>query len=81
MEHVEKWSGRLDLNQRPPVPETGALPDCATSRRVTNFLPVSDFRIIFRNRKKMFYHNRVELCTRTAPQLGNRFRLREGIPL
>ena len=28
----EKWSGRLDLNQRPPAPEAGALPSCATPR-------------------------------------------------
>ena len=27
------WSGRPDLNRRPPVPQTGALPNCATSRR------------------------------------------------
>jgi hypothetical protein len=27
------WSGRPDLNRRPPVPQTGALPDCATPRR------------------------------------------------
>jgi hypothetical protein len=26
-------SGRPDLNRRPPVPQTGALPNCATSRR------------------------------------------------
>ena len=26
------WSGRLDLNQRPLVPQTSALPDCATPR-------------------------------------------------
>ena len=26
------WSGRQDLNLRPPVPKTGALPNCATSR-------------------------------------------------
>jgi hypothetical protein len=29
------WSGRLDLNQRPPSPEPGALPDCATPRQGT----------------------------------------------
>ena len=29
----ENWSGRPDLNRRPPVPQTGALPDCATPRR------------------------------------------------
>ncbi|VWX56885.1 hypothetical protein SPHINGOR109_10733 [Sphingorhabdus sp. 109] len=29
----EKWSGRQDLNLRPPVPKTGALPGCATPRR------------------------------------------------
>src|SRR5262245_40502147 len=28
----EKWSGRLDLNQRPPAPHAGALPGCATPR-------------------------------------------------
>ena len=28
------WSGRPDLNRRPPVPQTGALPDCATPRQV-----------------------------------------------
>lgn len=27
-----RWSGRLDLNQRPSAPEADALPDCATSR-------------------------------------------------
>src|SRR3954470_10786045 len=27
------WSGRRDSNPRPPVPQTGALPDCATPRR------------------------------------------------
>ena len=30
----EEWSGRLDSNQRPPAPEAGALPDCATPRHV-----------------------------------------------
>src|SRR4051812_19674316 len=29
----QKWSGRLDLNQRPPAPEAGALPGYATPRR------------------------------------------------
>ncbi len=28
----ERWSGRLDLNQRPPAPHAGALPGCATPR-------------------------------------------------
>ncbi len=27
-----RWSGRQDLNLRPPVPHTGALPGCATPR-------------------------------------------------
>src|SRR5438874_7868819 len=26
------WSGRRDLNSRPPAPKAGALPGCATSR-------------------------------------------------
>jgi hypothetical protein len=29
---LDFWSGRPDLNRRPPVPQTGALPDCATPR-------------------------------------------------
>ncbi len=28
-----KWSGREDLNLRPPEPHSGALPDCATPRQ------------------------------------------------
>ena len=30
----EEWSGREDSNLRPPGPEPGALPDCATPRDV-----------------------------------------------
>ena len=30
--NLEVWSGRLDLNQRPPAPKAGALPGCATPR-------------------------------------------------
>ncbi len=29
---LEDWSGREDSNLRPPGPEPGALPDCATPR-------------------------------------------------
>ena len=27
-----RWSGRRDLNSRPPDPQSGALPNCATAR-------------------------------------------------
>ena len=30
------WSGRRDLNPRPPDPQSGALPSCATPRRSSN---------------------------------------------
>ena len=30
--HRKVWSGRLDLNQRPPAPKADALPGCATPR-------------------------------------------------
>ncbi len=30
--NLTSWSGRLDLNQRPPAPKAGALPGCATPR-------------------------------------------------
>jgi hypothetical protein len=33
-----KWSDRLDLNQRPPPPQGGALPGCATVRLHVVFL-------------------------------------------
>jgi hypothetical protein len=29
----EVWSGRGDLNARPPAPKAGALPGCATPRQ------------------------------------------------
>ena len=32
---ADEWSGRLDLNQRPPAPEAGALPGYATPRHYT----------------------------------------------
>ena len=28
------WSGRPDLNRRPPAPKAGALPGCATPRQI-----------------------------------------------
>jgi hypothetical protein len=31
----EVWSGRGDLNARPPAPKAGALPGCATPRHFT----------------------------------------------
>src|SRR6202041_149251 len=37
-----KWSGREDSNLRPPGPEPGALPDCATPRTL---LRMPAFRI------------------------------------
>jgi site-specific DNA recombinase len=33
---LEEWSGREDSNLRPPGPEPGALPDCATPRTLRN---------------------------------------------
>ncbi len=36
------WSGRGDLNPGPPEPHSGALPDCATSRKIDahNIIPL-----------------------------------------
>src|SRR5271155_5266383 len=36
-----RWSGRLDLNQRPHAPQACALPGCATSRRFQAVTSVS----------------------------------------
>ena len=33
---MDNWSGREDLNLRPPRPERGALPGCATPRSLQN---------------------------------------------
>jgi hypothetical protein len=38
---IFKWSGRHDLNMRPPAPKAGALPNCATPR----YTSLSDARI------------------------------------
>src|SRR5690348_333515 len=32
---AESWSGREDLNLRPPAPKAGALPGCATPRHLS----------------------------------------------
>jgi hypothetical protein len=34
----EVWSGRGDLNARPPAPKAGALPGCATPRQLTSLI-------------------------------------------
>ena len=42
------WSGREDLNLRPPAPKAGALPGCATPRTeelYINYIPNSRFQI------------------------------------
>ena len=35
------WSGREDLNLRPPAPHAGALPGCATPRLVSTFFAIA----------------------------------------
>ena len=37
-ETVDIWSGREDLNLRPPAPHAGALPSCATPREGTDYI-------------------------------------------
>ena len=37
------WSGWPDLNRRPPHPQRGALPDCATSRYIYFDAYMNDF--------------------------------------
>ena len=56
--HCFKWSGWEDLNFRPPDPETGALPGCATSRHyffnelLNHFL---GFRIVLKRSVLLFF--------------------------
>ncbi|SMH65630.1 protein of unknown function [Acidithiobacillus ferrivorans] len=40
--HLIYWSGREDLNLRPPEPHSGALPGCATPRETGNILSKPD---------------------------------------
>ena len=35
-----EWSGWRDLNSRHPAPKAGALPDCATPRKILNNRPL-----------------------------------------
>jgi ABC-type uncharacterized transport system substrate-binding protein len=44
VERGKKWSGRLDLNQRPQDPQSCALPGCATPRPPSVILPESQRR-------------------------------------
>ena len=48
---LEKWSGRLDSNQRPPAPKAGALPGCATPRH----LKISDSTAVFCSRPSAIF--------------------------
>ena len=44
------WSGRRDSNSRPPGPKPGALPNCATPRKLTRYIVTSislDVNILF----------------------------------
>ena len=43
------WSGREDLNLRLPAPKAGALPGCATPRRLNKSLSVGRVKIGFAN--------------------------------
>src|SRR5206468_9625181 len=36
-----EWSGRADLNGRPPAPKAGALPGCATPRLSRRYGPLT----------------------------------------
>jgi hypothetical protein len=38
--YCREWSGRGDLNSRPPAPKAGALPGCATPRHVESYCNV-----------------------------------------
>lgn len=44
---LKKWSGREDLNLRPPDPQSGTLPGCATSRFFRSSVPHSEGKRIY----------------------------------
>ena len=48
----QQWSGRRDSNSRPPVPKTGALPDCATPRRIGCYCAAREMKRLFIPRRR-----------------------------
>ena len=63
------WSGREDLNLRPPAPKAGALPGCATPRRLVR----SDLPKIHASERM------VSICF--GPRRSQRARRRKGTRL
>lgn len=62
-----KWSGRQDLNLRPLVPQTSALPSCATTRYFRSFVPpYRDPRLSRRRRAYRFFGTVLFLESATA---------------
>ena len=43
-ERSSRWSGWRDSNSRHPAPKAGALPDCATPRKVSDSIPTARMR-------------------------------------
>src|ERR1700732_3370754 len=48
------WSGRPDLNRRPPAPKAGALPGCATPRQIAVDDSTAFFAFLFAERDVRF---------------------------
>ena len=42
--NIYRWSGRQDLNLRHPAPKAGALPNCATPRRLPRYRNTFQYR-------------------------------------
>lgn len=67
------WSEWQDLNLRPPRPERGALPDCATLRRPAS--PPASGRIARPARSRKRHHGPCcDMAERPAAQSGGRVR-------
>src|SRR6266700_6390664 len=56
------WSGRPDLNRRPPAPKAGALPGCATPRHETALFILKHFPTLLLIRVVIFGLTVPKLC-------------------
>ena len=57
---LNQLSGRRDLNPRPPRPERGALPSCATTRKLAIYKLID----LLAKRKWIYWFNNPAICFR-----------------
>ena len=70
------WSGRRDLNPRPPRPKRGALPDCATSRNALS-MPTGVAGDVRATKTRLVRKRATPSSSRVSPRIwGDGWRIR-----